>query len=346
MRSLPFQSGTIRIASIAGERRRIPVSGLAKVRLLWLFRNFYILDFPVLDKQQQQLIAKVWNAASRAGSTEVAPTRARLADDSFEDAIPDLSSLDLIGTVEGYSPQLYPALVHPPTVPAKEFHVGDRIKLPSPNPFCVRIVLPGGLRAPALWTAMAVLLLVGAIALGSKTLGSKALEPVGSGSTPQGMPPSRVSAAAPANPVRATPPEPAPTFVLARASAALPPPAVASSPAPAAEASSVLPLRPPDVQLPAAIASSESSPDATPPRPRLALRTKPSIKPEVMIRVHVDSEGRAQAIQLLHGSRTRLSAALHAARRFSFEPCASSADCDHLLIFTDYGDASIVQRIE
>ena len=40
----------------------------AKARLLWLFRNFYILDFPVLNPNQQQLIAEMWNSVSGCGS--------------------------------------------------------------------------------------------------------------------------------------------------------------------------------------------------------------------------------------------------------------------------------------
>jgi hypothetical protein len=65
-----------------------------------------------------------------------------------------------------------------------------------------------------------------------------------------------------------------------------------------------------------------------------------------MIRVSVDSQGRAQAFQIIEGNRKNISAALHAARRFAFQPCASSGDCDHLLKFSDYGDASITQRID
>src|ERR1700693_3184598 len=87
MRNLPVQFGAIQIASVAGESRRISVSGLAKARLLWLFRNFRILDFPVLSKKQQQLVARVWNAG-----TSAAPANLRR---------------DLIGTIEGFSPQLF-----------------------------------------------------------------------------------------------------------------------------------------------------------------------------------------------------------------------------------------------
>ncbi len=354
MRSLPLQCETIRIVSVTGERRRIRVSGLAKARWLWLFRNFYILDFPVLNKKQQQMIAQAWNAGSSAGSKEVVAK-----DAGSEDAPPDLSSLELIGTVEGYLPQLYPAPVaaEAAPVPAKHFRVGEAITgvgapitALAPRPIRVRIVLPGGLRVAALWTAVGVLLLGG----GLITLGPKALGPSAPASKPQSMPPSRVAAVAPANPaavpadpVRATPP--APVSIFAKAA----PPALANSPAPAAVAPSFPPLL-----LPDAMASSESSPDLTPPHPRLALRTKAAASPlatppanppanrEVTIRVSVDSEGHAQAFQIIEGNRKNISAALHAARRFAFQPCASSGDCDHLLKFTDYGDASIVQRID
>jgi hypothetical protein len=68
---------------------------------------------------------------------------------------------------------------------------------------------------------------------------------------------------------------------------------------------------------------------------------------EVTIRVTVDSGGRAQDFQILSGNRTEVSAALQAAKHFSFQPCASSAaDCDHLLKFIDFGNASLVQRID
>ena len=278
MRSLPVQYGTIRIASVAGERRRISVSGLAKARLLWLFRNFYILDFSVLNKKQQQLIAQMWNAG----------TIARSAD----------ASHDLIGTVEGYWPQLYPLSV--------------------PTPHGVRLVLPSGLRIPAIWAAMGVLLLGGAMGLGPKL---------------RLTPPPRV-AAAPARRVRST------ATHLARASAELAP-SVANPPAPATDASTFPPLH-----LPDAMAHDESSLNLQPPRPRVAVSTKALANPEVIMSVSVDSQGRAQAFQILQGNQKKGSAALNAARQLSFQPCSSSADCEHRLKFTDYGDASIVQKID
>jgi hypothetical protein len=60
----------------------------------------------------------------------------------------------------------------------------------------------------------------------------------------------------------------------------------------------------------------------------------------------VDRDGRAHAFEVLQGDRTKVSAALHAVKHFSFQPCANSTDCGHLLKFIDFGDASLVQRID
>jgi hypothetical protein len=352
MRSLPLQCGTIRIASVAGERRDIRVSGLAKARMLWLFRNFYILDFPVLNRKQQQQIAQVWNSKeSNAASNDIVSTSpaskaAAVADDFSAGACLDLASLDVIGTIEGYLPQLCPS-----PLPTKEFRVGDRIKVPALRPCRVRFDVPASLRTHAIWAAMGVLMMafaiaLGPIALGSGVLGSgvpdtkapyPALRPAASSPVAAAAP----THAAPADPVRAAPP------LLAKPSPVPLPSAAADSPAPVAAALSI-PPRP----LPDAMASIQSAPDLTP--PRLAVRTKapattfaaPLAKPEVMIRVSVDSEGRVLACRVLQGDHQKISAALDAARRFSFQPCAASRDCVHLLKFTYYGDASIVQRIE
>jgi len=157
----------------------------------------------------------------------------------------------------------------------------------------------------------------------------------------QWMPPSAV-AAVPAKPVHAMP------RALAKPSPA-PPPTVAKAFKPAAGApiAEALPL-------PDAMASNASAPEVTPAHSWLAPRAKalaappatPRANPEVMIRVSVDSDGHAQAFQVLQGDRNKIPSALDAARRFSFQPCDISADCDHLLKFTDYGDASMVQRID
>lgn len=86
-------------------------------------------------------------------------------------------------------------------------------------------------------------------------------------------------------------------------------------------------------------------------RPRIAdqavmAKGKAPGKPEVVISVSVDRDGRAQAFHVLRGDQKKISAALHAAKRWSFQPCSGAEDCEHLLKFTDYGDASIVQVID
>jgi hypothetical protein len=290
MRSLPIQYGTIQIASVAGELRYVSVSGLVKARLLWLFRNFYILDFPVLNKKQQQLIARVWHTGTSAGSVD--------------------ASVDLIGTIDGFSPRLYPPV---PSVPNAR-----------PAGHDARFGLPSGLRSPAIWTAMGVLLLGGAIVLGAK---------------PRSIPQPRVAAAAPANAsasndVKLTVTVPVRAFAKSA-------PSVVELPAASTEVSSVLPLH-----LPDAMTHDASLPQMQPPPPRLAANAKAPGRPEVMIRVSVDNEGRPQSFHVLRGDLKRRSAALNAARHWSFQPCSSSADCEQLLKFTDYGDASMLRVID
>jgi hypothetical protein len=356
MRSLPIQCGTIRITSATGERRDIRVSGSAKARLLWLFRNFHILDFPVLNPEQQQMIARMWNSESSAASKTVVPTKVnstkaglKAVDDTAHASL-DLTSLDLIGTVEGYLPQLYA-----PPVPAP-FRVGDYIKVPRvvAHPYRVRLPVLGGMRIRVIWIAMAaiaVLLLGGATALGPGVLRSVAMGSKVPGPGPGLAPPPRAAIAGsihpvPATPpVLATPPVPAAPPVLASAAAKPSPFVVAKPPAFAAEAPSHQPR-----QLPDAMASKAASPEVTPPRPGPALGNhapaSPPANQEVMIRVRVDSEGHAQDIQVLQGDTKKTSAALSAAKHFYFGPCDGSSNCDHLLKFIEHGDASIVQRIE
>ncbi len=91
MRKIPVQSETIQIASVGGERRLISVSGFSKARLLWLFRNFRILNFSVLNSKQQRLVAQAWYTG-KSGD---------IADDP----------LDLIGAIDGFLPKLYPLCV-------------------------------------------------------------------------------------------------------------------------------------------------------------------------------------------------------------------------------------------
>jgi TonB family protein len=89
-----------------------------------------------------------------------------------------------------------------------------------------------------------------------------------------------------------------------------------------------------------------ASPEARPPHPSGALSAGAPGKSEVMIRVRVDSQGRPQAFRILRGNQSRSSAALDAARHWSFQPCSHTDDCEHVLKFTDYGDASSVQMID
>ncbi len=303
---LPAQHGTIRITSVAGERRDVSVSGLAKAQLLWLFRHFCILDFPVLNKKQQQLIAQVWHAAPSAASED--------------------TPLDLIGTIDGFEPRLYPpSLPTPSSLPAPSSLptlVPTPPSLPTPSRSSRHgsgFGLSKGLRISAIWSAVGVLLLGCAIRLGPMH---------------RWMPQSHVAAVAAASPVSSMPP------LLARTSSQSAP-SVTGLPASASEASGVPPL-----PLPDAMAQPASSLKETSPHPPLAAGGKALGKPEVMIRVSVDSEGRAQAFQVLRGDRKKISAALAAAKRWSFQPCSGSVDCEHLLKFTDYGDASIVHMID
>jgi len=348
----------VRIAPVAGKRRDIRVSGLSKARLLWIFRNYHILDFPVLNPKQQRLIARMWNSEPGSESKEVVatnndPSDAVLkavdpaADDSAGSAA-DLASLDLIGTVEGFLPQLY--------APA-QFRVGDPIQSPeAAHPNRIRINLPESVRIRILWSAvaaMAVLLLAAVFApgpttSGSASLGSNILSPTLSPKAAMHPP---VSAADPKS-VRPAPAESAH-------------PAAKPSPAVVARAASSLPhsayVEPTPQPLPDAMARNVSAPEVTPPPTRPALHTKqpatssanrsanrpihPPANRDVMIRVSVDRQGHAREVEILQGSK-KTSAALSAARRFAFEPCDRAFDCDHLLKFTDFGDAFIVQKID
>ena len=296
MRNLPIQFGTIQIASVAGELRYVSVSGLVKARLLWIFRNFYILDFPVLSKKQQQLIARVWHMGTSAGSVD--------------------ASLHLIGAIDGFSPQLYqPPVPSVPNLRSAGHHV--------------RFGLPSGLRTPAIWTAMGVLLLGGAIVLGPKH---------------QLIPQPRVAAAAPANaPIRNEVESTitVPVRAFAKPAPSNSAPSVAELPVASTEVSSVPPLH-----LPDAMAHDASLPRVQPPPPQLAAKARAPGRPEVMIRVSVDTEGRVQSFHVLRGDQRRRSAALNAAKHWSFQPCSNSADCEHLLKFTDYGDVSMLRMID
>jgi len=97
----------------------------------------------------------------------------------------------------------------------------------------------------------------------------------------------------------------------------------------------------------------DASVGVNPPRPTdavavktVAVKARAAGKQEVVISVSVDRDGRAMAFRVLRGDQKKVSAALHAAKRWSFQPCSGAEDCEHLLKFTDYGDASIVQMID
>lgn len=289
MRFLAVRCETIRIISVAGELRHINVAGLAKARLLWLFRSFSVLDFHLLYEKQQQFITEVWHAAPRAGSAD--------------------TPLNLIGTIEGFSPQLYPLSLLPLT--AKK------------TPLRGALFRARGLRIPVIWAAPGVLLLVYAIGL-----------VLSLGLTSRVTPRPRATTAAVANRVSPTGTplapalaEPASSFANLRASAT--------------RASGSQPLH-----LPNAIARDASSPDVKSPYSATAASTKEEGRPEVIIRVSVDRAGRATAFHILQGEQKEIAAALDVAQRWSFQPCTNSDNCEHSLRFKTYGDASIMQMID
>jgi len=283
MRSLPLKFGMVRIASVSGELRDIRISGLSRVRLLFLFRNFHILDFPVLSRKQQQLITRIWHSAPGAASAD--------------------APMGLIGTLKGFSPQLCE-----PAIPATKSGLHG-----------IRVKLPGRLRIPALLAAIGVLLFECALWLGLKY---------------QLLPPYRVTAVAAARPnsVRVK------VASLSETSDESVP-SVAASSTDNGEAPSLTALSVPDADAPMA-----PSPKVVSPNHRVT--TKALERPEVIIRVSVDRNGRPQAIHALKGDQKMIPAARAAASRWTFQPCSRSSDCQHLLKFTDYGDASALEVID
>jgi hypothetical protein len=180
------------------------------------------------------------------------------------------------------------------------------------------------------------LLLAGAIALGPQ------LE-----STPQSTPQSPVATAAlaPVADASAALPSPAETSAPAQTPAE-PASAIVDAPADIAEAPSHPAFHPPN-----AMAHDTTDLDAAPlavnpPHPRSIVSAKALAKPEVIISVSVDSQGHAQEFRVLRGDQHKASAALNVARHWSFQPCARSSDCEQLLKFTDYGDASVLHSID
>jgi len=286
MPDFPVQSETIQIASADGERRLISVSGFSKARLLWLFRNFRILDFSVLNSKQQRLIAQVWYTGKSADAAE--------------------DPLDLMGTIDGFLPKLYPPIVSP-TKPN-----GSRA---SSSP-------ASGLRSPAIWAAVAVLLLGSAIYL---------------------MPNHPFIPQYPAAATTTTDPVTAPVrFVPPIPSAELEPP-VTQLPVATSDIPAVAPTIPPR-PIPDAMAAGVSSLQMK--RPETQVSAKPPATREVMIRVSVNHEGRAERFEVLQGDRNRIAAALIAAQAWHFQPCSSADVCEHRLRITNYEDASIVQMID
>jgi hypothetical protein len=283
MQGFPVQSETIQIASVGGERRTISVSGLSKARLFWLFRNFRILDFSVLNSKQQKLIARAWYTGKRADA----------ADDPFA----------LMGTIDGFLPKLYP----------------PSVSTAKPNRSPESSSLSSGLRTPAVWTAV-VLLLGLAIYLVPK----------------QRFIPQHPVAAATTNPVSA------PVLFVPPIPAQVSPPVTqlpVAAPEPLAVAPTVSPRH-----LPDAMASVVSSLQGT--QPETQGSTKPAGRREVRIRVSVNHQGRAERFEVLQGDRMRIAAALIAAQAWHFLPCSSAEVCEHTLRITNYGDASIVQMID
>jgi hypothetical protein len=232
MRSLPLHDGTIQIASVAGETRRIKVSGLARARLLWLFRNFTMLDFSVLTRNQQELIARVWNAGASA-----------------KDAA------DVIGIVEGFSPKLFPS---PSPAPAASAPRAESAQPPA------RVAPPAGLRAPTILAALSVILLAAALYLGPGYLApSRAWVPQ--------RPAAAIADAAGArtSPVVASPAKESSPPRATQQISAKPSPMIAARPAPTARPASVPVVRaaappPAPVHAPAPVHPEAMAQEATP----------------------------------------------------------------------------------
>ncbi len=347
MRSLSLHYGTIHIASVAGESRRVSVSGLSKARLLWLFRNFSILEFPVLNRQQQELVYRMWN--------------------SGKPIPPKQAPRDVIGRIEAFSPQLCERETSSPKTSPVQLastkqsftrqafgeHISseqssgqlcsDKLCSDKPGQSRVRFSLRAGLRGAASWRVFTILLLGAAMYLGPRYLPPKHTrtpptqvatvtdEKQRARSAPaasDALPPAR-SSVQPAAPVAARVVAPVSSAVTSPVSA----PAIDSNVAPAIAAR----------DLPEAMAHEASLPQARPPQQRSLADGRPQ---EVLIRVSVDAAGHAQSFHILRGEQEQVWAALKAARLWNFKPCAGGEACDQVLKFTDYGDSSRVQRIE
>jgi hypothetical protein len=316
MRILRLRHGTILIASAAGEFRNISVSGLAKIRVLWLFRKSCIVGFPGLNKKQQRLIARVWHGA-RAEPAE-----------AFREPI---------GTVEAFSPEAFTPQLDQPATPIAE-----------PVRASAGIGRAGGLPTPALWAAAGILLVGFALTLAPKHRVMDAQ---------RSMAQSGAAVVAAVNSVSSAVTAPAQTLAEPSVSST-----AAAQEADKSDTPSVAALR-----APAREASSSPAAHSANAHPGNASLLKVGLlrikalqrevdtevagrptalkKPEVIVRVRVDRVGRAQAFQIVRGKQD-ISAALAAVKRWPFQPCAGGTDCKHLLRFTNYGDASVIQVID
>jgi hypothetical protein len=110
---------------------------MVKARLLWIFRNFSILDFSVLSNPQRRFIARVWYTG-----TSTVPA----------DTSPDAAPAQLIGTIEGFPKKLY----QPPVAAIESARKQTGFRLAA------------SMRNPMVRVAMGVLLLGCAISLGPR----------------------------------------------------------------------------------------------------------------------------------------------------------------------------------
>ena len=377
MRSLSLHYGTIEIASVAGESRRIGVSGLAKARLLWLFRNFSILEFPVLSKTQKQLIYQVWNSGmripakeaprdvigiveafcpqpnSKESSAEPASAKQEPANESTSKAAsnergPQYCSVQSGPVKPGSERPGQPRTPARPGPPARLLLASRGGERPR-----VRFTLRAGLRSAATWRAFSVLLLGAAMYLGPRYLPPK--HPHTPKTQIAAVPEEKKRIRSEPSHSDATPAAQSSAERISVQPAALPQqtnyarsgdlapvaplPVAATEPAVGVLGRNVAPAAA-AADLPEAMAHDASW-------AQMAVVKLQSAGPqEVLIRVRVDTAGQAQSFHVLRGGEKTVPEALKAARLWNFKPCAGSEACEQVLKFTDYGDSSRVQRIE
>lgn len=296
MHQLPVQHAAIQITSETGESRYASVSGSVEFRVRWLLRNFSILDFPVLSKKEQQLIAQLWQAGTSAKS----------------------ATLDVIGSIEGFPKKL--CQPWPPQPQDRELPVRSRkleIEMveveahakPVPAVESERASVGRVSGRKAIWAVAGVSLLGCAIYLGPNL---RITHPHFRGVAV------RSSDASPSDPalVKSAKPVVRPTSLAKETSSSVP------------------------GHFPSAMAAPA---DLTAPEARAEMRPK---KPEVTIRVSVDSAGKAESWSVMQGDKSRTPAALAAAKHWRFQPCPNPEGCEHLLKFTEHGDVSVLQMID